>query len=66
MLLQSGQKTASYSAVRRIETLLADAATQYDAAEVHAAAGRWADAITGMEAAVANCEQAARATGYSY
>ena len=51
MLLQSGQKTASYSAVKRIESLLADAATQYDAAEVHAAAGRWADAITGMEAA---------------
>ena len=66
MLLQSGQKTASYSAVRRIDTLLSEASTQHAQAETHAAAGEWREAVTTMEAAIASCEQAIRATGYSY
>ncbi|HEY5643841.1 MAG TPA: hypothetical protein VIS31_13320 [Woeseiaceae bacterium] len=66
MLLQSGQKTASYSAVRRVETLLEEASVQHAQAETHAAAGQWREAVTTMEAAIASCEQAIRATGYSY
>jgi len=66
LLLQSGQKTASYSARQRVESLLVDADRQFEVAEQRAAAGQWAEAIAGIGQALASCEQAIRATGYSY
>jgi len=66
MLLRSGDKQASYSAEKRITTLLDDAASQFAAAEKLAGLGEWTEAIAGMEAALASCDRAVRATGYIY
>lgn len=66
LLLQSGEKTASYSARNRVESLLGKAATQRAAADKRAQAEDWQAALASMQAALKNCEQAIRATGYAY
>lgn len=66
LLLQSGQKTAAYSARARVDTLLDSASKQFVQAEGKAADGAWEDAVSNMLDAISNCELAARSTGYSY
>lgn len=66
LLLQSGQSKASYSAAGRVKTLLDDALKMQAEAERQANEEMWSAAIASMEAALENCEQAVRATGYSY
>ena len=66
LLLQSGEKTASYSARNRVESLLAKAAALHVEAGNSAEAGNWQEAIGSIQAALKNCEQAIRATGYAY
>ena len=66
MLLQTGQKQASYSARNRVTGLLDSAATLYQDAEASAAAESWDNAIVKMQDAVSHGEKAVRASGYSY
>lgn len=66
LLLESGQKTVSYSARQRVEALIIEANARFTAAEGLADDGRWAEAIADIEEALTSCEQAIRATGYSY
>ncbi len=66
LLLQSGEKTASYSARNRVESLLAKAAALRAAADKQAQTEDWQGALASMQAALKNCEQAIRATGYAY
>jgi hypothetical protein len=66
MLLETGQKEASYSARNRVTELLGNAATLYEDAEASAAAESWDNAIVTMQDAVSHSEQAVRASGYTY
>ena len=66
LLLATGQKQASYSARNRVVTLLDNAATLSGEADQSAVAEAWDDAIATMQEAVGLCEQALRATGYTY
>lgn len=66
LLLQSGEKTASYSARNRVESLLAKAAALRAEADKQARAEGWQEALASMQAALKNCEQAIRATGYAF
>jgi len=66
LLLQSGQKTTSYSAQSRVESLLKKASLLREEADASAHAERWQDALASMQAALEDCERAIRATGYTY
>lgn len=66
LLLATGQKQAPYSARNRVVTLLENASTLAGEADQSAAAQTWDDALAEMQEAVDLCEQALRATGYTY
>lgn len=66
LLLRSGNKSTPYSARQRVADMLESAGRLHESADLHAGAGQWTDALAEMKTALEHCEQATRATGYTF